>query len=86
MEKNIRIFAFTDSFKDVATFEKLGFSSEIDDAVNKVFYVELIADTEEIATDRIQKCNIEKLEVMVILEKEYLDFTSDEYLEFLSRI
>jgi len=40
MEKNIKLFAFTDALEDVIAFEKLGFKSEIDDAINKVFYVE----------------------------------------------
>ena len=83
MENNIRIFAFIDSFSDVAKFETLGFSAEIDDAVNGIFYVEKQTNTSEDAIEIINDCKKEDLDVLVILEKENLDFNSDEYLEYL---
>jgi hypothetical protein len=38
MEK--KIFAFEDSFANLAAYEKLNFTIEVDDAINRVFYVE----------------------------------------------
>ena len=38
MEK--KIFAFEDSFANLAAYEKLNFTIEVDDAINGVFYVE----------------------------------------------
>ena len=35
-----KIFAFEDSFANLAAYEKLNFTVEIDDAVNSIFYVE----------------------------------------------
>ena len=83
MEKNIRIFAFTDDFKEVAAAEKLGFTSEIDAAINGIIYIGFETDDRQTAIEILQKCKAEEIYVNVIDVKANKDFTSEEYLEFL---
>ena len=83
MVKNITLFTFTDSLKDITVFESLGFQCKIDDVFNRAFYVELLTNTKESAIEIIQKCSAENLDVKVLLSEEDLDFTSEEYLDFI---
>ena len=83
MEKNIRIFAFTDDFAEIAAAKKLGFTPEIDDAINGIIYIGFETDDRQIAIEMLQKCKAEEIYVNVIDVKANKDFTSEEYLEFL---
>ena len=76
MEKNIKLFAFTDALEDVIAFEKLGFKSEIDDAINKVFYVE--ADLTDYGwmsvLGLLEDCKYANLEVLLQNGEELIDW------------
>jgi hypothetical protein len=74
MEK--KIFAFTDALEDVITFEKLGFKSEIDDAINRVFYVEAdLTDYDWLAVlGLLEDCEREGLEAILQYGEELIDW------------
>ena len=74
MEK--KIFAFTDALEDVIAFEKLGFKSEIDDAINRVFYVEAdLTDYDWLAVlGLLEDCEREGLEAILQYGEELIDW------------
>ena len=74
MEK--KIFAFTDALEDVIAFEKLGFKSEIDDAINRVFYVEAdLTDYDWLAVlGLLEDCEREGLEAILQDGAELIDW------------
>jgi hypothetical protein len=74
MEK--KIFAFTDALEDVIAFEKLGFKSEIDDAINRVFYVEAdLSDCDWMAVlALLEDCEREGLEAILQYGEELIDW------------
>ena len=74
MEK--KIFAFTDALEDVIAFEKLGFKSEIDDAINRVFYVEAdLTDYDWLAVlGLLEDCERGGLEAILQYGEELIDW------------
>ena len=74
MEK--KIFAFTDALEDVIAFEKLGFKSEIDEAINRVFYVEAdLTDYDWLAVlGLLEDCEREGLEAILQYGEELIDW------------
>jgi hypothetical protein len=74
MEK--KIFAFTDALEDVIAFEKLGFKSEIDDAINRVFYVEAdLTDYDWLAVlSLLEDCERGGLEAILQYGEELIDW------------
>jgi hypothetical protein len=74
MEK--KIFAFIDALEDVIAFEKLGFKSEIDDAINRVFYVEAdLTDYDWLAVlALLEDCEREGLEALLQYGEELIDW------------
>jgi len=74
MEK--KIFTFTDALEDVIAFEKLGFKSEIDDAINRVFYVEAdLTDYDWLAVlGLLEDCEREGLEAILQYGEELIDW------------
>jgi hypothetical protein len=74
MEK--KIFAFTDALEDVIAFEKLGFKYQIDDAINKVFYVEAdLSDCDWMAVlALLEDCKHSNLEALLQYGEELIDW------------
>lgn len=85
MEGKKILFAFIDSIETLLAFQKLNFTYQIDDAINKVYYVEAdLTDYDWMAVlSLLEDCKQFDLEVTLQFGEELIDW--EDAIDFADR-